>query len=226
VLFRSESEPGKGSTFTFYHPLSDLPAVPVLDNGKGARSTYEGIAQNDDIDNLLNNLLVSSEGIESARRTDVVSEMINQTGDDRSSIVSGDRVVLVVEDDFRFGKIIIDHAHELGLKVAIATNYLEVFDFIGRFSPIAVTLDINLSATSGWKVLDLLRSDLNYRHIPVYVISGEENRQLALQRGARDFLLKPVTNDALKELFADIIDFSKRPARKVLVVEDNDLESS
>ncbi|MDV3308643.1 MAG: HAMP domain-containing protein [Cyclobacteriaceae bacterium] len=220
-----ESEPGKGSTFTFFHPLSELPSAAALDNGKGSRSPYERLPQND-IDNLLSNLLVSPEGIESTRRTDVVSEMINQTGDDRSHIVSGDRVVLVVEDDFRFGKIIIDLAHDLGLKVAIATNYLEVFDFVGRFSPIAVTLDINLSATSGWKVLDLLRSDLNYRHIPVYVISGEENRQLALQRGARDFLLKPVTNDALKELFADIIDFNRRPARKVLVVEDNDLESS
>jgi HAMP domain-containing protein/signal transduction histidine kinase/DNA-binding response OmpR family regulator len=219
-----QSEPGKGSMFTFFHPLSELPNG--THEGKASRSPYERLPQSDDFDNLLNNLLVSTEGIESARRTDVVSEMINQTGDDRNNIVTGDRVVLVVEDDFRFGKIIIDHAHELGLKVAIATNYLEVFDFIGRFSPIAVTLDIKLSATSGWKVLDLLRSDLNYRHIPVYVISGEENRQLALQRGARDFLLKPLTNDALKELFADITSFSKRMSRKVLVVEDNDLESS
>lgn len=221
-----ESEPGKGSTFTFYHPVAELTNAAPPDNGKGSRAPYVRLPQTDDIDSLLNNLLVSAEGIESARRTDVVSEMINETGDDRSHIVSGDHVVLVVEDDFRFGKIIIDQAHELGLKVAIATNYLEVFEFVGRFSPIAVTLDINLTATSGWKVLDLLRSDLNYRHIPVYVISGEENRPLALQRGARDFLLKPLTNDALKELFADIIDFSKRPARKVLVVEDNDLESS
>src|SRR5690606_38098924 len=157
---------------------------------------------------------------------DIVSELINQTGDDRSQIAPGDKVVLVVEDDFRFGKIIIDKAHDLELKVIIATNYLEVFDFINRFSPLAITLDIKLSATSGWKVLDLLRNDLNYRHIPVHVISGEENRQLALNRGARNFILKPLSNDSLNELFSDILSYNNRTIREVLVVEDNDVESS
>ena len=74
------------------------------------------------------------------------------------------------------------------LKAIVATNYLEVFDFINRFSPIAITLDVKLPETSGWKVIDLLRNDLNYRHIPIHVISGEENRTLALKRGAQKFL--------------------------------------
>ena len=78
----------------------------------------------------------------------------------------------------------------MNLKAVVATNYLEVFDFINRFTPIAITLDVKLPDTSGWKVLDLLRNDLNYRHIPVHLISGEENRSLALKRGARSFLLK------------------------------------
>src|SRR5690606_30790805 len=128
---------------TFYHPAAELPNAAPPDNGKGSRSPYVRLPQTGDIDSLLNNLLVSAEGIESARRTGVVREMINDTRDDRSHIGSGDHVVLVVEDEFRFGKIIIDQAHELGLEGAIATNYLEVFEFVGRFSPIAVTLDIN-----------------------------------------------------------------------------------
>src|SRR5207302_3819159 len=137
----------------------------------------------------------------------IVNEMINDTGDDRGNIQPGDKVVLIVEDDSRFAKILVDKAHEEHLKTVIAISYIEVFDFINRFNPIAITLDVKLPDTSGWKVLDLLRNDLNYRHIPIHLISGEENKSLALKRGARSFLLKPLETDSLNELFNDIIKF-------------------
>jgi CheY-like chemotaxis protein len=75
-------------------------------------------------------------------------------------------------------------------------------------------------------VLDLLKNDLNYRHIPIHLISGEENRILALKRGARSFLLKPLNNDQLNELFFDIVEFSNKEKRQLLIVEDNEIESS
>jgi CheY-like chemotaxis protein len=152
--------------------------------------------------------------------------MINDSGDDRTNIGADDKVILVVEDDLRFGKIVIDKAHEFGLKAIVAVSYIEVFDFINRFTPIAITLDVKLPDTSGWKVLDLLRNDLNYRHIPIHLISGEENRHLALKRGARSFLLKPLGTESLNELFEDIVSFSSKEVRNILVVEDNELESS
>ena len=95
---------------------------------------------------------------------------------------TGDKIVLVVEeDDLRFGKIIIEKAHQYDLKAIVATNYIEVFDFVNRFTPIAITLDVKLPDTSGWKVLDLLRNDLNYRHIPIHLISGEESEVTGAQ---------------------------------------------
>ncbi len=66
---------------------------------------------------------------------------------------------------------------------------------MNRFSPIAITLDVKLPDTSGWKVLDLLRNDRNYRHIPIHLISGE-SRSLALEHGASSFHLKPLDNNA------------------------------
>jgi HAMP domain-containing protein/signal transduction histidine kinase/CheY-like chemotaxis protein len=222
-----ESTPGIGSTFTLYIPLDAVPTV-------GSKETSESIkaiqqlqmdSDNADIDNLLNTLRITNEGIES-RNLDLVNEMINDTGDDRNHIQPNDKVVLVVEDDLRFGKIIAEKAHQEGLKAVIATNYLEVFDFINRFMPIAITLDVKLPETSGWKVIDLLRNDLTYRHIPIHVISGEENRVLALKRGARNFLLKPLDSDSLNELFVDIVSHSRKDMRNVLVVEDNELDSS
>src|SRR4029077_14847062 len=110
-----------------------------------------------------------------------------------------------------------------GLKAIVAVSYIEVFDFINRYAPIAITLDVKLPDTSGWKVLDLLRNDLNFRHIPIHLISGEENRKLALKRGARSFLLKPLENEMLNELFQDILQFNQKQVKRVLVVEDNEL---
>ena len=118
-----------------------------------------------EIDTLLNSLRVASDPADHTK-LNIVNEMINDTGDDRNNIQQGDKIVLIVEDDLRFGKIIIDKAHEYDLKAVVATNYIEVFDFVNRFTPIAITLDVKLPDTSGWKVLDLLRNDLNYRHIP------------------------------------------------------------
>jgi len=223
-----ESQAGYGSTFTLYLPIDNVPQI----NPKNAPQSIQAIQHLQmesknagEINNLLGNLRITNEGIES-RSLDIVSEMINETGDDRSNILPEDKVIMIVEDDLRFGKIVIDKAHEYKLKGIVATNYLEVFDFINRFSPIAITLDVRLPETSGWKVIDLLRNDLTYRHIPIHVISGEENRMLALKRGARSFLLKPLDNDILNELFDDIVSNANKGIKRLLVVEDNELDSS
>ena len=221
-----ESVPGRGSIFTLFLPVENVIghiSKEISDNLNAIRQLQLG-GDSGEIDTLLNSLRVTGES--DSPKLNIVNEMINDTGDDRSSIQAGDKIVLVVEDDLRFGRIIIEKAHEYGMKAVVAMNYLEVFDFINRFTPVAITLDVKLPDTSGWKVLDLLRNDLNYRHIPIHLISGEENKALALKRGARSFLLKPLENEALNELFEDIRSFNKKETRKILVVEDNEIDSS
>jgi HAMP domain-containing protein/signal transduction histidine kinase/CheY-like chemotaxis protein len=221
-----ESQLGKGSTFILYLPVENVAGISSVESTEPI-NTYQQLQQlatdNGDIDNLLNSIRITNEGIESKT---LVNEMINEAGDDRNNIQVNDKLVLIVEDDLRFGKIIVEKAHKEGLKAIVAISYIEVFDFINRFSPIAITLDVKLPDTSGWRVLDLLRNDLNYRHIPIHVISGEENRMLALKRGARSFHLKPLENESLNDLFDDIITFNKKEVKQVLVVEDNEIDSS
>ncbi|MGZ4073247.1 MAG: HAMP domain-containing protein [Bacteroidia bacterium] len=215
-----ESEPGKGSTFTLFLPIESVEAIQI--NQKENKNVKEEDVTN--IENLLNSIRITKDGV--SDKMSVVNEMINETGDDRNNIFTGDNVLLIVEDDLRFGKILIEKAHNEGLKAVMAISYLEVFDFINRFLPIAITLDVKLPDTSGWKVLDLLRNDLHYRHIPIHLISGEENRVLAMKRGARSFILKPLENEGLNDLFNDIIQNHNKKIKDVLIVEDNELESS
>ncbi|RYF37918.1 MAG: response regulator, partial [Chitinophagaceae bacterium] len=220
-----ESNPSQGSTFTLFLPVHNT--IPSQ-NARQEPHDYKKLQNtpnHGEIDTLINSMRVTNEDAES-KNLSVVSEMINETGDDRANIISDDKVILIVEDDLRFAKIMIERCHANGLKGVVATNYIEVFDFINRFAPIAITLDVKLPDTSGWKVLDLLKNDFSYRHIPIHLISGEENKTLALKRGARSFLMKPLANDSLRELFADIINYNEKSAKRVLVVEDNELESS
>ncbi len=222
-----ESVPQRGSTFTLFLPVESVTGM-ITKEAPESLSAFQQLQLGGDsteIDTLLNSLRVTNEP-ESAAKMNIVNEMINDAGDDRTSIQPGDKILLIVEDDLRFGRIIIEKAHNYDMKAVVATNYLEVFDFINRFTPMAITLDVKLPDTSGWKVLDLLRNDLNYRHIPIHLISGEENEALALKRGARSFLLKPLENEALNELFVDILSFSNKPARRILVVEDNEPDAS
>ncbi|MBS1566075.1 MAG: HAMP domain-containing protein, partial [Bacteroidetes bacterium] len=223
-----ESQPSQGSTFTLFLPIEDTTSNTVITK-EAAGSVYHQLQISDDsadIDKLLRHSMRAANEDAGTHDLNLVSEMINDTGDDRNNIQTGDQVVLIVEDDLRFGKIVIEKAHQYGFKAIVAVSYIDVFDFINRFNPVAITLDVKLPDTSGWKVLDLLRNDLNYRHIPIHLISGEENKALALRRGARSFHLKPLENESLNALFEDIRLLTGERDRKVLVVEDNELDSS
>ncbi len=217
-----ESEVGKGSVFTLYLPLEYNPKLMKKDKQASlVLSEYE-VAQNDE---KLSIQTVPTVKLPE-RDLDGINEIINTVGDDRNNITSGDTIVLVVEDDLRFAKIMIDKAHEMSLKIIVATNFGEVFELTNKYNTSAVTLDVKLPDASGWKILDLFKNDMNFRHIPVHLISGEENRALAIKRGARSFHLKPLKNEALQVLFTDIIDFNTRKQKHLLVVEDNEIDSS
>lgn len=211
------SIPGEGSTFTLFLPMDNQNSL--------LKSVDGGSSEQTKVDTILENLRITDEGLE-ASHLELINEMINETGDDRANIHQNDKVLLIVEDDLRFGKILIEQAHQHKMKALVAVSYLEVFDFIHRFSPAAITLDVRLPETSGWKVLDLLKNDLNYRHIPIYVISGEENKLLAIKRGGRNFLQKPIDNTVVQSIFKDILHLNSNSPRKVLLVEDNSIESS
>ncbi|SHE84544.1 HAMP domain-containing protein [Flavisolibacter ginsengisoli] len=217
-----ESESGSGSTFTLFLPISYNPSIIKKEKQSSLTISEYKLAETSEDMSLQSVPTIKVE----AKDLEGLNEIINETGDDRNNIYGNDRAVLVVEDDLRFAKIMIDKAHEMQLKVVVAGSFGEVFELTNKYNPIAVTLDVKLPDASGWRVLDLFKNDINFRHIPVHLISGEENRLLAMQRGARSFNLKPLKNEDLDILFKDIVQYQLHKPRHLLIVEDNQMDSS
>ena len=142
--------------------------------------------------------------------------------DDRNLIHPGDAVLLIVEDDVTFARILVDLAHDRGIKVLVALRGGTALSLAREFSPRAITLDINLPDMAGWTILDRLKHDPATRHIPVHVITGDENRRRGLALGAMSYLEKSVTKDNLTAAFDAIHHSLERRTRKLLIVAESD----
>ena len=137
--------------------------------------------------------------------------------DDRNLIHPGDPVLLIIEDDVTFARILIDLAHDRGIRVLVALRGATALTLAREFNPGAITLDITLPDMAGWTILDRLKHDPATRHIPVHVISGDENRRRGLALGAMTYLEKSITTDNLNAAF-DTIHQSLRPRTKKLLI--------
>jgi hypothetical protein len=138
--------------------------------------------------------------------------------DDRNLIQASDKVLLIVEDDTTFARILVDLAHDRGLKAVVALRGGSALSLAREVKPGAITLDIGLPDAAGWTILDRLKHDPNTRHIPVHIISGDENRRRGLALGAMTYLEKAVATDSLAEAFEVIRDSAQLRVKKLLVV--------
>ncbi len=154
----------------------------------------------------------------------ITIERIEQIPDDRLDIQPGDTILLVVEDDPHYARILIDLARDKGFKVLLAMRGDDALDLAKQYQPTAVSLDVFLPDMLGWNVLSQLKQNPLTRHIPVQIVTLDEDRQHGLARGAFSFVTKPTTREGISEALAKIKDFSESRRRRLLVVEDNKAE--
>ncbi|HEY0371116.1 MAG TPA: response regulator [Thermoanaerobaculia bacterium] len=234
---RVESEPGVGSTFTLFLPQTYAAMsgrserVERADrperSAEGASTPAPAPAPRQRMPLTFPDFTAETSSDREARdarggEDQQVVIVEEQVPDDRDTLHPGDRSVLVVEDDVPFARILLDMARDKGFKGIVATRGEVALQLAARYRPDAITLDIALPDMEGWTVLDRLKHDRITRHIPVHIISGDEETARGLRLGAFAQVQKPVSKDALDDAFAKIQGFLERSNKSLLVVEDNE----
>lgn len=200
------SEPGQGSSFTLVLP------VQYVDLGDEPRELLK-IAP-----------VVAAPKVTAAPAPLIVEAKIPRFADDRDKAPFTRRCMLVVEDEVNFAHILFDLAHELGYQCLVAHGADEGYDLATRFMPDAILLDMRLPDHSGLTVLQRLKEHAETRHIPVHVISVEDRVEAAMHMGAIGYALKPSTREELKDVFARLEAKLTQKVKRVLLVEDDDLQ--
>ena len=141
--------------------------------------------------------------------------MLRPIEDDREQHpADGDRVLLIIEDDLSFARIMLGLAHENGYKAVVATRGDSGLALANQLKPDAISLDMQLPVLDGWRVLDRLKRNPGTRHIPVHVISVDELTRRGAALGAFAYLEKPVSREALQGAFQHISTFLDRSVRQ------------
>ena len=141
--------------------------------------------------------------------------------DDRAAR-SRERVILLVEDDPEFARIVYGVAHELELDCVHTSSGTEALQLAHELKPCGILLDVGLPDRSGLAVLERLKRDPQTRHIPVHMISVDDHTQPALELGAIGYTLKPAAREKLERAVQSLKQRSGKGARRILIVEDDE----
>jgi HAMP domain-containing protein/signal transduction histidine kinase/CheY-like chemotaxis protein len=198
---RVESKPGRGSMFTLYLPLNFSPAAQTPSTGQGARAAAGFVASRA--------MMLSSA---------FSDEPVEAVADDRDSVNSGDSVVLIVEDDPRFASILLNLVRDSGFKGVVTGEGAAAPSLARRFGPDAIMLDIGLPDMDGLALLDLLKRTPETRHIPVHVISADDQKGLGLSMGAFGFTHKPVEREVVVSTLQGVKTFVDKAERRIVLV--------
>jgi CheY-like chemotaxis protein/HAMP domain-containing protein/signal transduction histidine kinase len=199
-----KSQPGAGSTFTLYLPQTYVgPAATSIIKAEKAGATAN-------VPMFLSNV--------------AVTEKEARIEDDRNSIEDGEAVLLIVEDDPHYARVLFDLSRDKGFKVLVAMTGTEALALAREYRPTAISLDVMLPDMLGWTVLNHLKQDPRTRHIPVQMLTLDEDRHHGLSRGAFAFVTKPTSTEELNAALSRIREYAQPRRKKLLLVEDNPAE--
>ena len=183
---------GEGSSFTLVIPVT-APAAPVAEPVARAAGAARPV------------------------QTSAPVSSAPPLADDREAIRPGDRVMLVIEDDPRFARIVSGIVRDKGFKCLVAGDGESGVALAARHRPVGIVLDVGLPGLDGWGVIERLRSQPLTRDIPVHVMSASDFDVRAREMGAIGFLAKPASEAQIGEAIARVAAAGGGTLRRLMI---------
>jgi PAS domain S-box-containing protein len=204
-----ESEQGKGAKFIIYLPFENqLQNKLSIEDAKDAA------------EEILKTLDEEKQEEQYATFGGLGQTFEPIVADDRAIMNKAEKSVLIVEDDLRFAKTLLDFARQKGFAGVVVNDGELALKYVEAYMPKSIILDMKLPGLNGWDVLKKLKNSA-YKDIPVHVMSGMEKSQLGLKLGAVDYLVKPISAEELDEVFQTMEAEVLKKTKHVLVIEDD-----
>lgn len=202
----ADSEVDRGSVFRLLLPLAEAaaaapaPAEPV----PGAERAGGSVAGHP----------VALKALASTR-------LIDWIPDDRHTLAAGETLILTIEDDPVFARILVDLIRRKGHRALAAADGESGLELARRYRPTGILLDVMLPGMDGWTVMQQLKQDPVTAAIPVHFISAVDEAAKGVALGAVGYLTKPVDRKALIAAFDHLMEVAGKIVRKLLLVDDD-----
>ncbi len=205
----AESEPGSGSTFTFYLPVryaGDATRPGSGASGATAQPTPAAPA-----------------AAEPAPTAPGLAE------DDQADIGHDDRVLLVALTPEPLRRSLVDLGRTAGFKVVTATDVPTAVAASRRYRPAGIVVGMDLTDDDGTALLHVLKDDPETRHVPTIAVDSDraaDGIHMVRHAGALRVVEEPVTAKNLEAVLADLRAYVDRKTRSLLVVSSGTVEET
>jgi CheY-like chemotaxis protein len=193
---RVQSEPGKGSTFTLLLPVGTGVDEPSSEPAEASALS----------------IIASDEGQAASLLP------FDGADDDRTSIVAGDRVLLVIAHDAALARDALHAARARGFKGLVARRAALGLALAREYRPDAVL--IFAGDGRGEVLLSQLKQHPETRHRPVFVAGPTAGRLAALRAGAAGYLEGVDGTQAVDHSSDALEQFNARTVRRLALIQD------
>jgi len=186
------SEVGKGSRFIFNLPY--IPIKAVCERVESAELATNKVMQN---------LVCLPPPFE----------------DDRNRLDQTKKLILIVEDDVPFARIVFQACHQQHCQAIVATDGESALVLASQYPVDGIVLDYMLPKLDGGEVAKYIRADEKLKHIKIHLVSALDNISAMDIAGINDKSTKPIAHNRLIEIFES---FSKEKNILNILIIEND----
>ena len=204
-----ESEPGKGTTFSFILPVF-LREIPTQKKDESEEKEHAAPR--------------ASAPSQPAALAQAPLSVLTEVPDDRDTLAPSDKVILIIEDNADLAQNTMDVTKEMGFKVLVALKGQDGLELAAKYRPTGILLDLVLPDMNGMELLRELKSTRELRHIPVHIMSSKERSNSYRSSGAVGYYQKPLNDIDIQNAVDNLMTISEKYPKQLLIVEDDETQ--